>query len=119
MKLRDTYLVPTISDLNLDDVNSWWDIDIDETEYGKKNKKKKKKKKKSKKRKKAAKKRKKLAKKRAAKKRKKAQKKLKKNRMMAEKQYAQEFRYQLLIKATDTACDITKMYFYSKFGSPT
>ncbi len=113
MKSKDTYLVPSISDLNLEDINSWWDIDNEETKKGKKKKKRKKKKKAAKKKKKTAKK------KKAAKKRKKAQKKLKKSRKMAEKQYAQEFRYQLLIKATDTACDITKMYFYSKFGSPT
>lgn len=115
MKSKDTYLFPTISDLNLEDVNSWWDIEIDGTEKSKKKKKRKKKKKAAKKKKKAAKKRKKAAKKL---KKKKIQKMLKKQKKLAEKQYTQEFKYQLLIKATDTACDITKMYFYSKFGSP-
>lgn len=112
MKSKDTYLVPTISDLNLEASYSWWDIDIDGTEKRKKKKKKKKKK--------AAKKLKKAAKKKAAKKLKKkiAKKQLKRSNKKAKKQYRQEFRYQLLIKATDTACDITKMYFYSKFGSP-
>lgn len=95
MKNKETYLVPTISE-TLEDINSWWDIDIDER---KKRKKKKKKKKKAKK--------------------KKAKKHLKKSQKKAKKRYEQEFRYQLLIKATDTACDITKMYFYKKFGSPT
>lgn len=109
MKSKDTYLVPTISDLNLKDVNSWWDIEIDGTEKSKKKKKRKKKKKAAKK--KEAKKRKKTAKKLK-------KKKLKKRKKRAEKQYALEFKYQLLIKATDTACDITKMYFYNKFGSP-
>ena len=87
-----------------EDPYDWWDISEPDKE-GKKRKRKKKKKKTAKKRKKAIKK-------------KKAAKKAKQKRR-AEKQRAQEFRYQLLIKATDTACDITKMYFYSKFGSPT
>lgn len=113
MKSKDTYLVPTISD-TLEDINFWWDIDIDETKKRKK-KKKKKKKKAAKKRKKA------IKKKKAAKKakKKKAKKRLKKNQKKAAKRYEQEFRYQLLIKATDTACDITKMYFSRKFASPT
>lgn len=113
MKIKDTYLVPTISD-TLEDINSWWDIEIDETKKGKK-KKKKKKKKAKKKRKKALKRKKKAAKKL---KMKKVKKQLKKNNKMIKKQYEQEFKYHLLIKATDTACDITKTYFCSKFGSP-
>ena len=111
MKNKEIYLVPTISE-TLEDIDSWWDIGIDETEKRKKRKKKKKKK--------AAKKRKKvIKKKKAAKKakKKKAKKRLKKRRKKAEKRYEQEFRYQLLIKATDTACDITKMYFYKKFAT--
>lgn len=108
MKINDTYLIPTISGLNLEDVNSWWDIDIDETKNRKKKKKKKAKKKK------AARKRKKALKKR----KKKAKKKFKKSKKIAQIQYEKEFRYQLISKAADTACDITKMYFYKKFGSP-
>ena len=111
MKNKDTYLAPSISDLPIDADYPWLDIDIDEMEKGKK-KKKKKKQQKKKKKKKAAKKRKKAIKKKKAAKKEKQKKR-------AEKQRAQEFRYQLLLKATDTACDITKMYFYSKFGSPT
>lgn len=58
MKNKETYLVPTISE-TLEDIDSWWDIDIDETEKRKKKKKAAKKRKKAIKKKKAAKKRKK------------------------------------------------------------
>ena len=57
MKNKEIYLVPTISE-TLEDIDSWWDIGIDETEKRKKRKKKKKKK--------AAKKRKKAIKKKKA-----------------------------------------------------
>lgn len=47
------------------------------------------------------------------KKRKKGKKKKKKMKKLAR----QKFGYRLLDKATDTVCDITKMYFRNKFNS--
>lgn len=48
---------------------------------------------------------------------KKKKRKRKKNKKKAKKQARREFGYHLLDKATDTVCDIAKLYFSNKFSS--